>query len=109
MTGEQARVRFERPLLAAILALAAAVRAASWWRRGFVGGDHAEFETMARLIASGDWAAYFSSTRPHQPVYALLLTPRYLLDLDLKAYVFALHLLLACGTVYLVYRIARGL
>lgn len=64
---------------------------------------------MARFIVQGNWSAYSSSNRPHQPVYALLLTPEYMFGLNPAAYTFVLHTLLACGTIYLVYAIARRL
>jgi hypothetical protein len=64
---------------------------------------------MARLIVDGAWDGYRAQTRWHQPVYALLLTPSYLLNLPAKPYVFALHTILSCATMYLLYVIARRL
>jgi hypothetical protein len=99
----------ERFTLLSIMLLGVAIRSASWWIQGFKGSDQSEFESMARSLVQGNWSAYLADSRAHQPVYALLLAPKYLLNLDLAAYTFVLQSLLACGTIFFVWRIARSL
>jgi len=95
--------------LCLVILLGMAIRAASWWSQGMKGGSDSEFATMARLMVDGDWPTYFAQNRPHQPVYALLLAPQHMFGFELTTYVFVLHSLLACGTMYLVFRIAQFL
>ena len=107
--GDSAVGMRERLGLLAIILGGLALRTASWRVQGFRGSHESEFETLARQIVQGDWAGYFSALRPHQPVYALLLTPVYLFNIDLATYTYILHSCLASGTIYLGYRIARDL
>ena len=102
-------IRQQKLILLAIISLGLTIRAASWWLQGFRGSEQSEFETMSRFIAQGDWSAYFSMTRPHQPVYAFLLMPKYLFNVNLGLHTFILHSVLASGTIYLVFRIAQYL
>lgn len=92
--------------LVAIILLGVTLRVAAWKVRGLTASDQAEFETMAQLIVVGDWTRYLMQNRSHQPVYALLLAPKYLFGVGLAPYVFALHTLLAAATIGLVYAIA---
>jgi len=94
-------------LLLIILFIGFILRTAAWCYLGFRGNDNSEFETLARLFAQGDWKAYFAMGRFHQPTTTLLLTPVYYFHLPLASYTFWLHQLLALGTIYLVYLIAK--
>lgn len=98
----------EKVILLCIMLLGMAIRTASWWLQGFK-GENTGFDAMGRFLLQGDWSAYFSSQRPHQATYAVLFMPKWILDADLATYSFVLHSILACGTIYLVYRIARFL
>jgi hypothetical protein len=78
-----------------------------WAHQGFKGDATSTFESMSRFIAQGDWQQYLHSQRPHQPVYAILLFPLHVFNLDLSVYTFWLHQCLALGTIYIVYRTAK--
>ena len=82
-----------------------AVRATSWRMQGM--RDASSFLDLGSAIARGDWVAYFANGRSHQPVYAFLMAPPFAFDLNLEVYTFVLHTLIACGTIYLVYSLAR--
>ena len=94
-------------MLAGIMLVAVTVRSVSWRIQGL--HDASSFLDLGSAIARGDWATYFANGRAHQPVYAFLMAPKFALDLDLAAYTFVLHTLIACGTIYLIYSIARHL
>jgi 4-amino-4-deoxy-L-arabinose transferase-like glycosyltransferase len=66
-----------------------------------------EYEFLASRIIQGNWEEYFSHGRFYQPVYGLLLTPRYLFNLPQESYIFWLHHFLSLGTIYIIYLIGK--
>lgn len=95
-------------LLLMILFIGFILRTVAWCYFGthlMAGGS--EYDPLSMSLAQGDWKAYFSNERFHQPVYALLLTPIYFFHLIPETYIFWLHHLLSLGTIYIVYLIAK--
>lgn len=66
-----------------------------------------EYEFLASSIIQGNWEEYFSHSRYYQPVYGLLLTPRYYFNLPQESYIFCLHHFLSLATIYIIYLIGK--
>mgnify|MGYP000389056762 CR=1 FL=1 len=95
-------------LLLLILFIGFTLRTACWF---YISpqllGDHNDYSQLSIYITQGKWDAYFSNGRFYQPVYVLLLTPIYLLNLSQELYIFFLHHFLSLTTIYIIYLIGK--